>query len=211
MEALEVAAVGGGVVAGRRATHDGEVRLVHELGRGDAAADRAGVIDQPRRLLGRPDAGGVTRPAPVAKEVTISAFTACAKSTTPFHCARDSTPLNPAGGAAGGVSARGKVCRVRPRPADADIGRPQRGGELAQARVAQVDGRPILVQVRVHSGRRVAARRRGRRCGLLDNVTGRRPVRFPEPPARDLDHFHVIRLVAVRDGTDARHRRRRHG
>jgi len=40
----------------------------------------------------------------LAKEVTICAFTACAKSTTPFHCGRDRTPLKPAGGAAGGWS-----------------------------------------------------------------------------------------------------------
>ena len=211
MEALEVAAVGGGVVAGRRATHDGEVRLVHEFGRGDAAADRAGVIDQPRRLLGRPDAGGVTRPRPGGEGGDDLRVHRLREIDDAFPLRARQHALEPGRRRRGRRVGRGKVCRVRPRPADADIGRPQGGGELAQARVAQVDGRPILVQVRVHSGRRVGARRPVSRCGLPDTVTGFRPVRFPEPPARDLDHLDVIRLVAVRDGTDARHRRRRHG
>ena len=38
----------------------------------------------------------------MANEVTISALTACAKSTTPFHWGRVSTPWNPFGGVAGG-------------------------------------------------------------------------------------------------------------
>ena len=56
MEALEVAAIGGGVVANWRPTHHGEVRLVHELGRGDATADLPGVVDKPCRLPGCPAA-----------------------------------------------------------------------------------------------------------------------------------------------------------
>ena len=43
-------------------------------------------------------------PALVANEVTISASTALAKSTTPFHSERVSTPPNPAGAATGGPS-----------------------------------------------------------------------------------------------------------
>src|SRR5271156_2066438 len=37
-------------------------------------------------------------PALVATEATISAFTAFANSTTPFHSARVRTPLKPSGG-----------------------------------------------------------------------------------------------------------------
>src|ERR1700676_4283329 len=44
-------------------------------------------------------------PTPVAKELTSLASIACAKSITPFHCGRVSTPPNPAGGTFGaGVS-----------------------------------------------------------------------------------------------------------
>src|SRR4051794_17855625 len=46
---------------------------------------------------------GLRVPALVANEVTSSAFTACAKSMTPFHSFRVSTPLNPAGAFWGGV------------------------------------------------------------------------------------------------------------
>ena len=211
MEALEVAAVGGGVVAGRRPTHDGEVRLVHELGRGDAAADRAGVIDQPRGLLRRPDAGGVARSGAGGER----------GDDLRVHRPReidDALPLRARKHALeagrrrrGRRLARGKICRVRPRSADADIGRPERGGELAQARIAQVDRRPVLVQVRVHAGGRVCARRPGVRRELLENAVRLGAVRLPEPPAGDLDHLHVIRLVALRDGANARHCRRRQG
>ena len=211
MEALEVAAVGSRVVAGRRPTHDGEVRLVHELGGGDAAADRAGVIDQPCCLLGRPDAGGVARSGPGGE----------GGDDLRVHRPReidDALPLRARKHALeagrrrrGRRVGRGKVCGVRPRSADADIGRPERGGELAQARIVQVDRRPILVQVRIHAGGRVRARRAGGRRGLRAAGVRFRAVRLPEPPARDLDHLHVIRLVALRDGADARHRRRRQG
>ena len=175
MEALEVAAVGGGVVAGRRPTHDGEVRLVHELGRGDAAADRAGVIDQPRCLLRRPDAGGVARSGPGGER----------GDDLRVHRPReidDALPLRARQHALeagrrrrGRRVGRGKVCRVRPRSADADIGRPERGGELAQARIVQVDRRPILVQVGIHAGGRVRALRPGGRRGLLETASGSVP------------------------------------
>ena len=61
MEALEVAAVGGGIVAGRRPTHRGQIRLVHEFGCRNAAADRSGEIEQASRLVRRPHACGVAR------------------------------------------------------------------------------------------------------------------------------------------------------
>jgi ketosteroid isomerase-like protein len=41
-------------------------------------------------------------PGPIANDETSFASTARANSTTPFHWARVSTPLNPAGGVAGG-------------------------------------------------------------------------------------------------------------
>lgn len=47
-------------------------------------------------------------PTLVGNEVTISAFTACAKSITPFHSFRVRTPLKPVGALAGGVSESAK-------------------------------------------------------------------------------------------------------
>ena len=211
MEAPEVAAVGGGVVAGRRPTHDGEVRLVHELGRGDAAADRAGVIDQQRRLLRRPDAGAVARSGPGGERGDDLRVHRPREIDDAFPLRARQHALEAGGRRGGRRVARGKICRVRPGTADADIGRPERGGERAQARIVQVDRRPVLVQIRIHAGRRVRARRPGVRRGLLENAVGLGAVRFPEPPARDLDHLHVIRLVALRDRADAGHRGWRQG
>ena len=211
MEALEVAAVGGGVVAGRRPTHHGEVRLVHELGRGDAAADRAGVIDQPRCLLRRPDAGGVARSRPGGERGDDLRVHRLREIDDALPLRARQHALEAGRRRRGRRVGRGKICRVRPRSADADIGRPERGGELAQARIVQIDRRPILVQVGIHAGGRVRALRPGGRRGLRAGGVRFRAVRLPEPPARDLDHLHVVGLVALRDGTDARHRRRRQG
>src|SRR4051812_5770070 len=47
-------------------------------------------------------------PGLVENDVTICASTACAKSTTPFHCWRLKTPLNPGGGVGGALSESAK-------------------------------------------------------------------------------------------------------
>ena len=81
----KVARVGGGIIAIRGAADVGKVRLVHELGRGDAApAER---VAASRRLA----CSGVQTPcesrvpALMANDVTIGASTAREKSTTSCH------------------------------------------------------------------------------------------------------------------------------
>ena len=58
---LEVASIGSGIVAGRRAAHRGEGRLVHKLGRSYLAADRPSVIQKSFCLFGCPHAGVIAR------------------------------------------------------------------------------------------------------------------------------------------------------
>jgi hypothetical protein len=66
------------------------------------------------------------------------------------------------------------------------------GGELAQARIRQIGGRPILVEGWVHAGGRLATRcrRRGRRR-LPEGSLKLRAIWPPEPSARHLEHLHL--------------------
>src|SRR6267154_6651503 len=59
MKHVEVTSVSAGIIAGRRTTYRSEVRLVHELRGGDAAADRAGIGEEAARLVRLPDAGRI--------------------------------------------------------------------------------------------------------------------------------------------------------
>ncbi len=79
-------------------------------------------------------------PVPVATDVTSSPSTLAAKSITPRHWPRVSTPPKPGGARdGGGASESWKVDRICPGPAHPDIGGTERRGELAQALVRQVD------------------------------------------------------------------------
>src|SRR3978361_594717 len=113
MEDLEVTSVSGRIIAGWCAAHRSEVRLVHELCGCDSASYRAGVGGKaggrgrcPTPAAQTPVASRV--PGLMANDVTICAPTACDKSTTPCHCSRVKTPLNPEGGADGAESESAK-------------------------------------------------------------------------------------------------------
>ena len=98
-----------------------------------------------------------------------------------------------------------EVNAVCPSAADSDICRTQGRRQLAQASIGEVDGRSILKQVRIQSGRSGT----GLLCRRL-RLLGRRvvSVRFPEPSPDNLHHLDVVGLKPLIDRADARHPRR---
>ena len=117
-------------------------------------------------------------PGLIAKDVTIRAPTARAKSITARHLARLSTEPKPAGG----VASRYRQSRYScPGPAHPHIGRRQRGGEFPQPRIGQIDGRPVRIEILAPLPRH-----------------GPHVVRPPERATGDLDHLDIVGFGSVR-------------
>src|SRR5205085_10119602 len=59
MKRVEVPPISRSVIALRRASHGSQIRLIHELGGGNSAADRFGIGDEATRLIALPQTGCV--------------------------------------------------------------------------------------------------------------------------------------------------------
>lgn len=189
-EDLEVAAIGGRVIAGGCAVGRCERRLVHEFGGGDAAAQRARGVDELLRLIRFPHAIGIAAARTDRKR----------GDDLGIDRARELDDAAPLVVAEDGVEPRrrlsrrvGQERRIGPGAAHAQIGRRQGGGEQAQACIGQIDRRSCAVTIPLVEGP----------C--------RSRIGLPEPSAGHLHHFDVVGLKARIDRSDRLQFRRHDG
>lgn len=186
----DVSAVGRGVVTLRSAAIACEVRFIYELRGIDAAAGGLRIGKESPSLFGSPVALGIACSGAECKGSHDLGIGGARKIDDALPLLSADDPVKPRGRFLGRRSVRiMEVDRVRPGAADAHIRRPQRSRQLLKASVGQVDGGTVLVEVSGHCRRRRAGLPGGRGHFLPCTI-----VRFPEPPARDLDHFDVVGL-----------------
>src|ERR1700727_2164053 len=132
MKHLEIMRKGGCAIAGRRATNRRQVRLVHELGRSDAATSLAGCGNDLSGLIRLPYSFRVARAWAGGKGRNDRCIDRLRKVDHTVPLATRQHALVSRRWARRRGAGPGEECRVRPGAADAQVGRRQSGGRLPQ-------------------------------------------------------------------------------